>query len=251
MEKKPTKKRKSWGQELPIPKTNLPPRYVCSPTIHNPSWLILSIENEQRQMTRRSNGASNVSYGTGRQRNHPGNENDRRLRSWKAKSVPSSNRTGYSRNVCQLQSTKNSSQLNKQPEWLLRCLLSRAKGGHEDQSHRPLLDLHVHPPASKLNFFMEKSSSKSFRTSNNTLFYQHQSTPSIRRPHPSPPLLQALTLVHLHPQSQVSVFVLLPSPRIWHNILLRCCVACSVNPRRRYGQPRIRTRLNSSDNKSF
>lgn len=100
MEKKPTKKRKSWGQELPIPKTNLPPRYVCSPTIHNPSWLILSIENEQRRMTRRSNGASNVSCGTGRQRNHPGNENDRRLRSWKAKSVPSSNRTGYSRNVC-------------------------------------------------------------------------------------------------------------------------------------------------------
>ena len=26
--KKPTKKRKSWGQELPTPKTNLPPRYV-------------------------------------------------------------------------------------------------------------------------------------------------------------------------------------------------------------------------------
>jgi transcriptional activator HAC1 len=29
-EKKPPKKRKSWGQELPIPKTNLPPRYVLS-----------------------------------------------------------------------------------------------------------------------------------------------------------------------------------------------------------------------------
>lgn len=28
-EKKPAKKRKSWGQELPVPKTNLPPRYVC------------------------------------------------------------------------------------------------------------------------------------------------------------------------------------------------------------------------------
>lgn len=25
-EKKPVKKRKSWGQELPVPKTNLPPR---------------------------------------------------------------------------------------------------------------------------------------------------------------------------------------------------------------------------------
>ena len=27
-EKKPAKKRKSWGQELPTPKTNLPPRFV-------------------------------------------------------------------------------------------------------------------------------------------------------------------------------------------------------------------------------
>lgn len=102
MEKKPTKKRKSWGQELPTPKTNLPPRYVYSRTDLNLSWLTLSIENEQRRMTRRSNVASNVSYGTGRQLNHPGNENDRRLRSWKAKSVPSNNRTGYSKNVCWL-----------------------------------------------------------------------------------------------------------------------------------------------------
>lgn len=28
--RKPTKKRKSWGQELPTPKTNLPPRYVLT-----------------------------------------------------------------------------------------------------------------------------------------------------------------------------------------------------------------------------
>ena len=28
-DKKPAKKRKSWGQELPTPKTTLPPRYVC------------------------------------------------------------------------------------------------------------------------------------------------------------------------------------------------------------------------------
>lgn len=100
MEKKPTKKRKSWGQELPTPKTNLPPRYVCSPSNLNISWLILSIENEPRRMTRRSNAASNVSYGIGRQRNHPGNGNDRRLRNWKAKNAPSNNRTGYSKNVC-------------------------------------------------------------------------------------------------------------------------------------------------------
>lgn len=32
-EKKPVKKRKSWGQELPTPKTNLPPRYVVSTDI--------------------------------------------------------------------------------------------------------------------------------------------------------------------------------------------------------------------------
>jgi transcriptional activator HAC1 len=30
-EKKPTKKRKSWGQVLPEPKTNLPPRYGALP----------------------------------------------------------------------------------------------------------------------------------------------------------------------------------------------------------------------------
>ena len=32
-DKKPTKKRKSWGQELPTPKTNLPPRYDLDDTI--------------------------------------------------------------------------------------------------------------------------------------------------------------------------------------------------------------------------
>jgi transcriptional activator HAC1 len=29
-EKRPTKKRKSWGQELPTPKTNLPPRLTIT-----------------------------------------------------------------------------------------------------------------------------------------------------------------------------------------------------------------------------
>lgn len=33
--KKPVKKRKSWGQELPTPKTNLPPRYA---TLDKPEW---------------------------------------------------------------------------------------------------------------------------------------------------------------------------------------------------------------------
>lgn len=27
-DRRPSKKRKSWGQELPVPKTNLPPRYA-------------------------------------------------------------------------------------------------------------------------------------------------------------------------------------------------------------------------------
>ena len=33
--KKPTKKRKSWGQELPTPKTNLPPRYATTNPIYS------------------------------------------------------------------------------------------------------------------------------------------------------------------------------------------------------------------------
>lgn len=58
-EKKPTKKRKSWGQELPTPKTNLPPRYIPPSIIINPAVLLLTaVENEPRQMTRRNNAAS-------------------------------------------------------------------------------------------------------------------------------------------------------------------------------------------------
>ena len=58
--KKPTKKRKSWGQELPTPKTNLPPRYpLIIPQSH--SHLLTSIsskraktedEKEQRRIER-------------------------------------------------------------------------------------------------------------------------------------------------------------------------------------------------------
>lgn len=33
-EKKPVKKRKSWGQQLPEPKTNLPPRYIIPSSLH-------------------------------------------------------------------------------------------------------------------------------------------------------------------------------------------------------------------------
>ena len=58
--KKPTKKRKSWGQELPTPKTNLPPRYVRT-TFHSSSHLLTPYsskraktedEKEQRRIER-------------------------------------------------------------------------------------------------------------------------------------------------------------------------------------------------------
>lgn len=53
--RKPTKKRKSWGQELPTPKTNLPPRYdfaimsnACAST-YNPSRKRAKTEDEKEQ----------------------------------------------------------------------------------------------------------------------------------------------------------------------------------------------------------
>ena len=58
--KKPTKKRKSWGQELPTPKTNLPPRYATT-TAHSNSHSLTFIsskraktedEKEQRRIER-------------------------------------------------------------------------------------------------------------------------------------------------------------------------------------------------------
>lgn len=58
--KKPTKKRKSWGQELPTPKTNLPPRYVLTlPHPHSHPLTFISRkraktedEKEQRRIER-------------------------------------------------------------------------------------------------------------------------------------------------------------------------------------------------------
>jgi transcriptional activator HAC1 len=52
-EKKPVKKRKSWGQQLPEPKTNLPPRYA-SKLLSQPILKLMKPENERRQRTRRS-----------------------------------------------------------------------------------------------------------------------------------------------------------------------------------------------------
>jgi transcriptional activator HAC1 len=54
-EKKPAKKRKSWGQELPTPKTNLPPRYVDD--ANNPNALTsanATSANAPRQMMKRN-----------------------------------------------------------------------------------------------------------------------------------------------------------------------------------------------------
>jgi len=57
--KKPTKKRKSWGQELPTPKTNLPPRYKLPLVFFNLAMLTIirkraktEDEKEQRRIER-------------------------------------------------------------------------------------------------------------------------------------------------------------------------------------------------------
>lgn len=60
-DKKPTKKRKSWGQELPTPKTNLPPRYEHQIDLEDPK-LMCMLENEQRRKMRRSNAESSVFF---------------------------------------------------------------------------------------------------------------------------------------------------------------------------------------------
>jgi hypothetical protein len=53
-EKKPVKKRKSWGQELPVPKTNLPPRYVVAPYIILASSSNSYLGNAPRQTMRKN-----------------------------------------------------------------------------------------------------------------------------------------------------------------------------------------------------
>ncbi len=57
--KKPVKKRKSWGQELPVPKTNLPPRYAKPPVclcfytnVNNRKRAKTEDEKEQRRIER-------------------------------------------------------------------------------------------------------------------------------------------------------------------------------------------------------
>jgi len=79
-DKRPTKKRKSWGQVLPEPKTNLPPRYVSplrdncvvestphSETSHHFANYNLDLGNGRKLKTKRSSVVSNVFYGIGGQ----------------------------------------------------------------------------------------------------------------------------------------------------------------------------------------
>ena len=66
-EKKPTKKRKSWGQELPTPKTNLPPRYAYTLHHDHPSvhfLLTRSPANERKQKMKKNSDALSVSSAT-------------------------------------------------------------------------------------------------------------------------------------------------------------------------------------------
>ena len=96
--KKPTKKRKSWGQELPTPKTNLPPRYVIT-TPDSYSHLLTSVSaSEQRLKMRKSNVALSVSFGIDKPLSHHESASDKKSRSSKAKSLSSSNRTSLSKN---------------------------------------------------------------------------------------------------------------------------------------------------------
>jgi len=78
-ETKPVKKRKSWGQQLPEPKTNLPPRYARN---NSPSSFNITNHgatgNEQRPKMRKNNAESNASYATDEQHNHRGKENVKR-----------------------------------------------------------------------------------------------------------------------------------------------------------------------------
>lgn len=66
-EKKPVKKRKSWGQVLPEPKTNLPPRYDASAPGNPTTTQYLAnnwLGNVPRPKTKRNNAVSSVFSGT-------------------------------------------------------------------------------------------------------------------------------------------------------------------------------------------
>ncbi len=89
----PTKKRKSWGQELPIPKTSLPPRYVDQQLAATGQLLTLVSENEQKQKMRRSNAASSEFSAIAKPPSHQGSGNDKRSRSSRARRCQSRSKT--------------------------------------------------------------------------------------------------------------------------------------------------------------
>lgn len=82
--KKPTKKRKSWGQVLPEPKTNLPPRSVLPTAAHSclsQNWCTdIAAENEPRQRTRRNSAESSESSVTDAQPSRRGSARGKRPR---------------------------------------------------------------------------------------------------------------------------------------------------------------------------
>lgn len=90
-EKRPSKKRKSWGQELPVPKTNLPPRYAFSHPIISVTRLTRHAANEQRQRMKRNNGGSSASFAIERPPNQAENGSAKRSKSSRAKRRPLSN----------------------------------------------------------------------------------------------------------------------------------------------------------------
>ena len=96
-EKKTTKKRKSWGQELPTPKTNLPPRYVCCDSrCEGSKEANLFLESVQRPKMRRNNVVLSVSSEIVRLLNLLVSASVRRLRSSKARRWASSSRISFS-----------------------------------------------------------------------------------------------------------------------------------------------------------
>ena len=85
-DKKQSKKRKSWGQVLPEPKTNLPPRYV---EFHSSQRVFVSHANllagsEPRRTTRRSSAESSASSATVALPSLPESESALRSRRWRS-----------------------------------------------------------------------------------------------------------------------------------------------------------------------
>ena len=96
-EKKPSKKRKSWGQELPTPKTNLPPRCVST------FWLCErrvadshDTENEPRPKTKKNNVVLSACFVTVPPLKHPVNENASKSKNWRGRNSLSKNRILFS-----------------------------------------------------------------------------------------------------------------------------------------------------------